>query len=164
MAIELVLDGASSVEDQAPVTPAVTTESVLAEVEKLTPEEQNQIEQFSQKIDLHKSEIVMNYGATIQKQSASIATKTLQDVKTKNTGEVSALLVEMVGAMNGLSGGQDHGVQHRVPECAVPGEKAGEIVCFYPKPASPSVTQAYPEIRGSLQNFFTKTLCFLVNE
>ena len=109
MAIELVLDGASSVEDQAPVTPAVTTESVLAEVEKLTPEEQNQIEQFSQKIDLHKSEIVMNYGATIQKQSASIATKTLQDVKTKNTGEVSALLVEMVGAMNGLSGGQDHG-------------------------------------------------------
>ena len=48
MAIELVLDGASSVEDQAPVTPAVTTESVLAEVEKLTPEEQNQIEQFSQ--------------------------------------------------------------------------------------------------------------------
>ena len=109
MAMELEFNGASSVEDQAPVTPAVTTESVLAEVEKLTPEEQNQIEQFSQKIDLHKSEIVMNYGATIQKQSASIATKTLQDVKTKNTGEVSALLVEMVGAMNGLSGGQDHG-------------------------------------------------------
>lgn len=108
MAIDLVLDGAETAAETA-ATPAVTTESVLAEVERLTPEEQAQIEQFSDKIDIHKSEIVMNYGATIQKQSASIATKTLQDVKTKNTGEVAGLLVEMVGAMNGLSGGEDHG-------------------------------------------------------
>lgn len=108
MAIDLVLDGAQTAAETA-ATPAVTTESVLAEVERLTPEEQAQIEQFSDKIDIHKSEIVMNYGATIQKQSASIATKTLQDVKTKNTGEVAGLLVEMVGAMNGLSGGEDHG-------------------------------------------------------
>ena len=108
MAIDLILDGAQTAAETA-ATPAVTTESVLAEVERLTPEEQAQIEQFSDKIDIHKSEIVMNYGATIQKQSASIATKTLQDVKTKNTGEVAGLLVEMVGAMNGLSGGEDHG-------------------------------------------------------
>ncbi len=108
MAIDLVLDGASSVETTKPAVPETTAEKVLAEVEQLTPEEQAQIEAFSQKIDIHKSEIVMNYGATIQKQSASIATKTLQDVKTKNTGEVSGLLVEMVGAMNGLAGGNDH--------------------------------------------------------
>ena len=106
--IDLVLDGASSVETTKPAVPETTAEKVLAEVEQLTPEEQAQIEAFSQKIDIHKSEIVMNYGATIQKQSASIATKTLQDVKTKNTGEVSGLLVEMVGAMNGLAGGNDH--------------------------------------------------------
>ena len=108
MAIDLVLDGASSVETTKPAVPETTADKVLAEVEQLTPEEQAQIEAFSQKIDIHKSEIVMNYGATIQKQSASIATKTLQDVKTKNTGEVSGLLVEMVGAMNGLAGGNDH--------------------------------------------------------
>lgn len=108
MAIDLVLDGVSPAEETA-AAPVVTTESVLAEVERLTPEEQAQIRQFSDKIDIHKSEIVMNYGATIQKQSASIATKTLQDVKTKNTGEISGLLVEMVGAINGMSGGEDHG-------------------------------------------------------
>ena len=110
MAIDLVLDGAET-NDAAPsaMTPAVTAESVLAEVEQLTPEEQEQIEQFSGKIDIHKTDIVMNYGATIQKQSAAIAGKTLQDVKTKNTGEVSSLLIEMVGAMNGLSGGEDRG-------------------------------------------------------
>lgn len=109
MAIDLVLDGATPEQTPAAAAPAVTTESVLAEVEQLTPEEQTQIQQFSDKIDIHKSEIVMNYGATIQKQSASIATKTLQDVKTKNTGEVAGLLVEMVGAINGLEGGQDNG-------------------------------------------------------
>ena len=109
MAIDLVLDGAETAAQPTALAPEVTTESVLAEVEQLTPEEQKQIEQFAGKIDIHKSEIVMNYGATIQKQSASIATKTLQDVKTKNTGEVSSLLIEMVGAMNGLSGGEDEG-------------------------------------------------------
>ncbi len=107
MAIDLVLDGVNSAEPAQPSVPAVTTDKVLAEVEQLSPEEQAQIEAFSQKIDIHKSEIVMNYGATIQKQSAAIASKTLRDVKTKNTGEVAGLLVEMVGAMNGLSGGND---------------------------------------------------------
>ena len=109
--IKLVLDG---VEDReiSPATeskPVITTEQVLSEVENLTEEEKAQIEQFSERIDLHKPEIVTNYGATVQKQSAAIATKTLQDVKTKNTGEVSDLLVQMVVAMDGMEGGKDHG-------------------------------------------------------
>ena len=109
--IKLVLDGVPESE-QTPAQReelAVTTQQVLTEVERLTPEEQAQIEAFSDKIDLHKSEIVVNYGATVQKQSAAIATKTLQDVKTKNTGEISGLLVEMVSAMDGLEGGKDQG-------------------------------------------------------
>ena len=109
--IKLVLDGVPE-NEPAPERKeeiSVTTEQVLTEVERLTPEEQAQIEEFAEKIDLHKSEIVVNYGATVQKQSAAIATKTLQDVKTKNTGEISGLLVEMVAAMDGMEGGQDQG-------------------------------------------------------
>lgn len=108
--IKLVLDGV----DEAPASTAtsselaVSAEKVLEEVEKLSDEERAQIEEFADKIDLHKSEIVVNYGATIQKQSAAIATKTLNDVKTKNTGEISGLLVEMVTAMDGIEGGNDH--------------------------------------------------------
>ena len=108
--IKLVLDGAEEPEEmEAPAKElAVTTEQVLTEVEKLSGEEKAQIEEFADKIDLHKSEIVTNYGSTIQKQSAAIATKTLNDVKTKNTGEISGLLVEMVAAMDGMEGGNDH--------------------------------------------------------
>ncbi len=110
--IKLVLDGADTPEvPAAPETnkPVVTAEQVLSQVEQLSPEEQAQIEAFAERIDLHKPEIVTNYGATVQKQSAAIATKTLQDVKTKNTGEVSELLVQMVVAMDGMEGGKDQG-------------------------------------------------------
>ncbi len=108
--IQLVLDGDPELEapeEKKELT--VTADDVLAQVEELTDEEKAQIEQFAKKIDLHKSEIVTNYGATIQKQSASIATKTLHEVKTKNTGEISDLLVQMVTAMDGMEGGKDHG-------------------------------------------------------
>ena len=108
--IKLVLDGAEEIEEPAAPSKelAVTAEKVLDEVEQMTDEEKAQIEEFADKIDLHKPEIVVNYGSTIQKQSAAIATKTLNDVKTKNTGEISGLLVEMVAAMDGMEGGNDH--------------------------------------------------------
>ena len=109
--IKLVLDGVPESETNTSDNSAlaVSTEQILTQVENLSEEEQKQIEEFADKIDLHKSEIVTNYGASIQKQSAAIATKTLQDVKTKNTGEVSDLLVQMVVAMDGMEGGKDHG-------------------------------------------------------
>lgn len=108
--IKLVLDGATDSPDESTAIskPEITTEQILTQVENLTEEEKKQIEDFADRIDLHKSEIVTNYGATIQKQSAAIATKTLQDVKTKNTGEISDLLVQMVVAMDGIEGGNDH--------------------------------------------------------
>ncbi|MBQ6336122.1 MAG: toxic anion resistance protein [Ruminococcus sp.] len=109
--IKLVLDGVEEPEEKTEQDTqlAVTAEQVLSEVERMSDEEKAQIEAFAEKIDLHKSEIVVNYGATIQKQSAEIASKTLADVKTKNTGEISGLLVEMVAAMDGLEGGKDQG-------------------------------------------------------
>ena len=105
-AIELVLDG-DPIEEPKKEEALITTDSVLAQVEELSPEEKMQIEQFADKIDLHKTEIVSNYGATVQKQSANIAAKTLQDVKTKNTGEISDLLVQMVAAIDGMEGNSD---------------------------------------------------------
>ena len=108
--IQLVLDGDPEYENnEREQEQKAVADQVLAQVENLTLEERNQIEQFAEKIDINKSEIVTNYGATIQKQSAAIATKTLEDVKTKNTGEISDLLVEMVAAIDGMEGCKDQG-------------------------------------------------------
>ena len=108
MAIELVLDGENTSPSSA-IVPTEETQQILEKVEQLTPEEQKQITDFAKKIDIHKTEIVTNYGETIQKQSASIATRTLHEVKTKDTGEVADLLIEMVGAMNGVAQKEDTG-------------------------------------------------------
>lgn len=110
--IKLVLDGVPEPEEEKKAEIQETSaqaQKMLAEVEKLSDEERLQVEQFADKIDLHKTEIITNYGATVQKQSAAIATKTLQEVKTKNTGEISHLLCEMVVAMDGMEGGKNQG-------------------------------------------------------
>ena len=112
MAINLVLDGVSNGQVTQPETglrkTEVTTEAVLSKVEELTSEEQKMVDEFAAKIDVSNTDIVLNYGASAQSKSATVATRTLQSVKTKNTGEVSGLLIQMVTAMDAAEGGNDH--------------------------------------------------------
>ena len=107
--IKLVLDGVENEKKPETTEMSVTTAKVLEEVENLSDQEIKEVEDFSKKIDISNTDLVLNYGATVQKQSAAIASKTLQDVKTKNTGEVSDLLVEMVVTIDQMEGGKDQG-------------------------------------------------------
>lgn len=104
MAINLVLDGAPIAPTGQPQTGLrqveTTPEEVLSQVEELTDEEKQMVDNFAAKIDVSSTDIVLNYGASAQSKSAMVATRTLQNVKTKNTGEVSGLLIQMVTAMD----------------------------------------------------------------
>lgn len=116
-AIKLVLDGdtpenSSSEVNEAAVTPA----QLLAKVERLSAEEELQITQFSRKIDLNRSEIAANYGVSVQKQSAEIASKTLNGVKNMHSGEIGDLLIRLVAAIDSLEGESD---------------KSGSILSFF---------------------------------
>ena len=75
--INLVLDGASSDSDHSTSS---DPQSLLEKVEELTIDEQIQTSQFSRQIDLSKTDIAASYGATVQRQSADIAKKTLENV------------------------------------------------------------------------------------
>ncbi len=110
MAINLVLDGMSGSGQPTTGLSKVETKAdeVLSKVEELTDEEQKMVESFAAKIDVSNTDIVLNYGASAQNKSATVATRTLQNVKTKNTGEVSGLLIQMVTAMDAAEGGKDH--------------------------------------------------------
>ncbi len=108
--IKLVLDGdpadgASPFENGM----AITSEQLLAQVESMTAEEELQISQFSRKIDLRKTEVAANYGVTVQKQSAAIASKTLDGVKSMRTEEIGGLLVRLVASIDSLEDGNDKG-------------------------------------------------------
>ena len=97
--INLVLDGASSDSDHSTSS---DPQSLLEKVEELTIDEQIQTSQFSRQIDLSKTDIAASYGATVQRQSADIAKKTLENVKSMHTEQIGSLLVCLVAAINSL--------------------------------------------------------------
>ncbi len=61
----------------------------------LTPEEHTMIAQFSNKIDLHNSNMILQYGAGTQKKMADFSEKALENVKTKDLGEVGDMLSKL---------------------------------------------------------------------
>ena len=67
----------------------------------LSPEERKVVEDFAQKIDITNSTLVLQYGSAAQKKIASFSDTTLNNVRTKDLGEVgnqiSQLVVELKG-------------------------------------------------------------------
>ena len=62
----------------------------------LTPEEKNMVSAFAEKIDLANSNMILQYGAGTQKKIADFSEKALENVKTKDLGEVGTLLSDVV--------------------------------------------------------------------
>ena len=59
---------------------------------ELTPEEAKMVEDFSKKIDLTNSAVILQYGAGAQKKMADFSGKALENVKSKDLGEIGDLL------------------------------------------------------------------------
>jgi len=62
----------------------------------LTAEEKKMVEDFSQKIDLHNSQAILQYGAGTQKKMADFSENALKNVRTKDMGEVGDMLSGLV--------------------------------------------------------------------
>ena len=67
----------------------------------LTPEEKNMVSAFAEKIDLANSNMILQYGAGTQKKIADFSEKALENVKTKDLGEVGTLLSDVVTELKG---------------------------------------------------------------
>lgn len=65
-------------------------ETILSEAERKA------VEEFAAKIDLHDSNVVLQYGAAAQKNVADFSEKTLNSVRTKDLGEVGEALAGLV--------------------------------------------------------------------
>ncbi|HAX52511.1 toxic anion resistance protein [Muricomes intestini] len=82
-------------EEKQVVTPAVKEEvsfddSILSEAEKQA------VDTFASQIDLTNSAVILQYGAGTQKKMADFSEKALENVRTKDLGEVGALLSGVV--------------------------------------------------------------------
>lgn len=78
-------------------TPAVTEETqVEIDDSILSEEEKAMVESFSNQIDLTDSTVILQYGAGTQKKMADFSETALDNVKTKDLGEVGTLLTNVV--------------------------------------------------------------------
>ena len=85
--------------DPKPEMPTVTAESKPApsmDDSMLSPEEKQVVESFVDKIDLHNAKGILEYGAGTQKKMADFSEATLNNVRSKDLGEIGELLSSVV--------------------------------------------------------------------
>ena len=68
----------------------------------LTDEERRQVEEFAKQIDLHNSTAILQYGVGTQKKMADFSGSALENVKTKDLGEVGEMLSDVVTQLKGF--------------------------------------------------------------
>lgn len=65
--------------------------------DELTDEEKKAVDEFNEKIDVFDSTQILQYGAAAQSKISEFSDSILQDVKTRNAGDVGELLANLVG-------------------------------------------------------------------
>ena len=97
---ELTLDPTAQAAPQEPekpeVTPVQMDENLLSDAEKQA------VEEFSKKIDLTDSQMILQYGAAAQKNVAGFSENALNSVRTKDLGEVGKSLSDLVVELKGF--------------------------------------------------------------
>ena len=79
----------------APAQAETLPESDLSEA-KLTPAQQKAVEEFARTIDITDSNLVLQYGAAAQKNVSEFSENTLQQIRTKDLGQVGDALTDLV--------------------------------------------------------------------
>ena len=94
---QLVLGGEPPAQEQKPeVEPVKLDDSMLTEAER------KMVEEFSQKIDITDSQMVLEYGSAAQKSVASFSENALSSVRNKDLGEVGDTLTGLVMELKGF--------------------------------------------------------------
>ena len=95
--------------DAAPAAPELALEEkpaqpepVMLEEASLTPQEQKTVADFAEKIDITNTAQVMQYGAAAQKKIAGFSESALENVRTKDLGEIGDAISGLVTELKGF--------------------------------------------------------------
>jgi uncharacterized protein YaaN involved in tellurite resistance len=77
-------------------------EAERLDIDRLSPEEQAAVREFSQKIDITDATQVLNYGSAAQKNISEFSAQALNKVRTKDLGEVGGMLASLLVELKGL--------------------------------------------------------------
>ena len=104
----LTLDPFGTPEKKQPPVEAEKNEPALDE-SILTDEERKMVDAFAQQIDLTNSAMVLQYGAGTQKKMADFSEDALDNVRSKDLGEVGGLLSDVVTELKGFDEDEEKG-------------------------------------------------------
>ncbi len=87
--------GAAALSEMAQTAQGAEAPQRVPEV-NLTPEEQKQVADFAAQIDITNTQMVLQYGAGCQKKIADFSESALNNVRTKDMGEIGQMLTGVV--------------------------------------------------------------------
>ena len=92
----LTLESSITPEDAAAAPAAREAQAVKLDESQLSESERKMVNDFAEKIDITDSSVVLQYGAAAQKNIASFSENALNNVRTKDLGEVGQALSSLV--------------------------------------------------------------------
>ena len=92
----LTLNNAITPDDAAAVKAAQEAQSIQLDESQLTEAERKMVDDFAQKIDITDSSQILQYGAAAQKNIAGFSENALNNVRTKDLGEIGQALSSLV--------------------------------------------------------------------
>jgi uncharacterized protein YaaN involved in tellurite resistance len=105
-----------TVKEPQPLATIMEVEPEMSPVQKemagivLTPEEQLMVDTFAEKIDVENTNLVLQYGAGVQKKMADFSDQALANVKTQELGEVGDLITGVVGELKSFDATEEKGL------------------------------------------------------
>ena len=104
----LTFDPTPEPEEKAPVVP-VQEEKAKLDDSMLNDKERRMVESFAKQIDLHNTNGILQYGAGAQKKMADFSEKTLENVRSKDLGEIGDLLTSVVTELKTFDAEEEKG-------------------------------------------------------
>ena len=100
-----------AVKEQQPLAEIPQKKDIKEELDDsvLSDEERRQVEEFAKQIDLHNSTAILQYGVGTQKKMADFSGNALENVKTKDLGEVGEMLSDVVTQLKGFDEEEEKG-------------------------------------------------------
>lgn len=94
------------IEETKPANAGINFGTELADIKTktdLTPEEQKVVDSYVSQIDLNNTQLVIQYGAGAQKKIADFSEGALNNVRTKDMGEIGEMLTGLVAELKGFN-------------------------------------------------------------
>ena len=132
---------------------------VTQQTETLTPAERKQVEEIKSKIDLMNSGYALQFGSGAQKNMADFSDSLLSQVRTKDSGEVGALLTDLSGKINEFSRKESDSFVKKLPLIGSLVSKGETMLASYEK-LSTKVDKIQSELEKSKTTMMKDIMLF----